>query len=1237
MKFCENGPNIPNSLIQERDAGKVVFICGAGVSMQSSGLPSFRELALKVMDELLVPKDDKIRESLNQSQTDSKHRLLSIDRIFSQLEQDYDTYDIEHAIAKILSISSRANTACHKIIYDLATTNDRTKLITTNFDDLFSRVANCSKVAYPNLDKIKVNEKFSYLVYLHGKCTEERISKEPKLVLSSRSFGSAYLLDGKINQLLQSIFSRFTVVFVGYSSDDPPIQYLLEALAQTDSSNYNVYAFHKKDDNSNRDKWTLQKIKPIYFSDYKDLWDTLSQWCLYSKNPESWINSVLKAAEKGPSSMADWQRSQVAYFASTILGMKAISEYNPPMPAQWLFCFDPEFRYAMTRPMTLVNQNYFDPFSALGLLEDALPPQRSLGDHIGPIRVKPNDAWDAFDSTGNYPVHPTDQNFSSDRSSSDHDIKKYNKYLSTWIASISDQAESVHWAVFRKKLNQDLRKSICYKITSNIGKSPAFNELGWKTIFENWALNDDSHEENFSQLEVEVKRHGWSPRLISKYKYLSKPLLTGAEAKRTDVISLGNNSSATLYNFIKVEPSYHFKEATTIESTKHTWELVKIERRNLDFVIDCRKHQKFYDEWAQLPLYKVSKRHMSPKSESECMPIIRYIERFKTLVEVNPSRAKKEFKSWPPDDRNIYGRLRIWAAGYNQLLSNSEAGDVFEHLPPELFWGRLHRKDLKYSLKARWNSLPDTTTDIIEKRVLRGCEPNVKVNVRENFEKSASLVIKFGSWMIKSGLNVSDKFVADISNLGDNYNIGKGTDKIFNYTDKDIQNIGEYKLQLKELRKKCKSQLPLMLIFLRRKSKSGDYPRVVWNVVLTSITNKKWKRRTILYTAMVLREAPDKAFEALGDYIIRWFSNVLAPSDLDNVYIRNEFFSRLVNMVKYKKLHDMYSEISKQFGEFRWMISNEISHSGLLASALFNYGEVKKYKIQKEDSIVPGFWFDAAAELLSMPGNSGRYALSRFMSEIHWLYKLAPNWVESHIFSKNLNSSDLTEDAFLIGLVSAREQTTDIDYDLYIKIKRHLVSRPLRPLASTEVLASGLTNLLIAGWIHRRHGERWISDGDFGAVLKNSSDRFRQCALVSLKNHLSIPTSDRNSNLVSDTEQFFLKVWPLTRSAKSEPSARKMLDIVFLSPESSMKISSIIIPRIGKFMHIHHIVKYLLDSHRSILSNYPDIAIKFIHLVFRHCPNNLSSETRKVINEVKESYPKIGNDIRFRDILKLLR
>ena len=61
MRFFEDGPDIPDTLIEARDLGEVVFFCGAGIS-GPAGLPDFGGLADDLMDRLAAQESRAARE-----------------------------------------------------------------------------------------------------------------------------------------------------------------------------------------------------------------------------------------------------------------------------------------------------------------------------------------------------------------------------------------------------------------------------------------------------------------------------------------------------------------------------------------------------------------------------------------------------------------------------------------------------------------------------------------------------------------------------------------------------------------------------------------------------------------------------------------------------------------------------------------------------------------------------------------------------------------------------------------------------------------------------------------------------------------------------------------------------------------------------------------------------------------------------------------------------------------------
>ena len=139
MRFLPNGLNIPDELLEARDQGNVVFLCGAGVSYPA-GMPDFLELAKYVVEEQGAPQDAQSRKML--SMWDNKDvpegARPSLDQIFNLLQQEYAAGEIDYLIAKRLKTKPRTCVSTHETILRLSKGADgKPQIVTTNFDLLF--------------------------------------------------------------------------------------------------------------------------------------------------------------------------------------------------------------------------------------------------------------------------------------------------------------------------------------------------------------------------------------------------------------------------------------------------------------------------------------------------------------------------------------------------------------------------------------------------------------------------------------------------------------------------------------------------------------------------------------------------------------------------------------------------------------------------------------------------------------------------------------------------------------------------------------------------------------------------------------------------------------------------------------------------------------------------------------------------------------------------------------------
>lgn len=497
MRFLKDGPTIPDDLLTARDEGRVVFFCGAGVSRAYAGLLDFFGLAENVICKLGVPTDSPAYKILNEAREIDKRTgvsgLISVDRIFGLLERDFLVRDIKTAVAEALQPHEDVDLSAHQILLNLATTPEgKVQLVTTNFDRLFENCCDTLKIWQPpSLPDPSRPGEMDGIIHLHGCATKDYAGAEGDgFILSSSEFGRAYLSDGWATEFFREIIDRYVVVFIGYTADDPPVQYLLEALNTKASPLDGVYAFQSGEANEATTKWLHKGVEAIPYAEndrHRTLWETLSAWAERAKTPDDWYKSVIDLAKNGPEQLQPHERGQVAHIISTLEGARKFSEGDEPPPAEWLCVFDPYRRYAKPG----YTGGYFeqgplvDPFDLYGLDTDIVPKKIDPDGHYEK-RDAPSTAWDGFATNRLDRKNLRDDSFSAVRGYLATNVPSLPSRLfeiGTWIVKVADQPTSVWWAASQFGLHPDIQKRIQWRLQGDIG---SVTRQAWQYLFEAW-------------------------------------------------------------------------------------------------------------------------------------------------------------------------------------------------------------------------------------------------------------------------------------------------------------------------------------------------------------------------------------------------------------------------------------------------------------------------------------------------------------------------------------------------------------------------------------------------------------------------------------------------------------------------------------------------------------------------------------------------------------------------------
>ena len=282
-RFAKYGPHVPDALVQALEDDRVVIFCGAGVSM-GAGLPSYVGLVAHCYRELgaALPAD---------KSDDWKWP----DRMLGVLENDFGAREVRRVVAARLS-QDPTDLTTHTAILNLARLKnvEGHRLVTTNFDTFFELAQAqeslvCDVHSGPVLPIPRDDRVASWrsIAYLHGRLGDAVVNQQ--LVMTSADFGRAYLTEGWAARFVARLFADFTVLFIGYSLNDPVLRYMTDAFAAEAATarradqRQRAYIFVDYNARTDRDpkRWRDRGVEPIFYNkerDHRRLRETLVAW-----------------------------------------------------------------------------------------------------------------------------------------------------------------------------------------------------------------------------------------------------------------------------------------------------------------------------------------------------------------------------------------------------------------------------------------------------------------------------------------------------------------------------------------------------------------------------------------------------------------------------------------------------------------------------------------------------------------------------------------------------------------------------------------------------------------------------------------------------------------------------------------------------------------------------------------------------------------------------------------------
>ncbi len=1244
MRFIANGPSIPDDLLRARDEGRVVFFCGAGVSRARANLPDFFGLARKVIKSLGVQPDSKAAKLLKAAKKIGPAvgvpGIVSADRIFGILEQGFFQEDIEEKVASALKPKPNCDLIAHRILIDLARTKEgRVRIVTTNFDRLFNACESTLKHWLPpRLPDPNRPSDLDGIIYLHGRASEKYTRAEGDgFVLSSSEFGRAYLSDGWATEFFRGVLEKFVVVFVGYSADDPPVQYLLEALRKTSGKLNGVYAFQAGSSDDAIALWGHRGIEAIPYDKrnrHSALWDTLERWAVRARDPDLWVDNVLNMAANGPEVLLPHVRGQVTHLVSTHEGMRKFYLREPPLTAEWLCVFDPHRRYAkpgyQTRRMD-ERGPFVNPFESYGLDSD-IAPQPIAPDNQNAIREPPPGSWDAFALNELDRSTLVDANLSSLRGHGAVNSPKLTRrieLLCDWIAKVSDQPATVWWAAHQSALHSYVKNQICWQLERSECQSTPEIRKAWRFLFDSRSGSSDDFDSHWYGLAAQIKKDDWDSMSVRQFAEISRPYFECGP-----VYWYGpkppKDTETQSHSLYKSDVKYP-EDRERIE-IPDTWvaETTKELRYNLEhalaleteiggsglFNISPICHDEFKDVETLSRTYGLSK------------AVIDFSLIFERLIKLDVEKARREYTAWPIDDDTIFARLRIWALGYSEVVPKEQFEHAVFDLNDNVFWDARHQRDLLIVLKRRWNDIPEQSRISIEARILGGPSKWETETGTKFEERSAWAILDRIYWFKGEGCELSvdpkelKKRLGPIApNWQESYaaKAAESREGRGGWVKTDTEHTELLEVELASILFVAQEKSGRIEDFLVENdpfaglvisrpvraftalvlaTKRFEYPQGFWEKFLNSQARKDDRPRLAIAVAHRLAKIPMQELGGMIYAATEWLSKAAKILALNDLSAFDCIVKRFIEVLKSQPIQGK-SSLIRGSREPDWVNEAINAPVGKIVDALFNDPRIDN--LQKDVGL-PVAWTEHVSSLLSLEDDMRRHCLVLMFRQIDWFDYIAPIWTAQNLLCVIEGNNELDRDAAWAGflwrdvLPSAK---------LFMTLKPWLLKLVVSRLSSQRKYENKLASILFLAWVNviPKTKKSGISNDEFRSLLIGCNDEFRTAILWQVENIISSRKNNDQSNLKL-AGRLLSVVWPRQIVARSPVVCARLTDLAFSNDENFNEIADVVLPLLTKINPEKLRIPKLYNERNNIPKRYPE---KTLAILAKVLPDNAST------------------------------
>lgn len=1031
MRFHPDGPSIPDTLLERCDAGRVVFLCGAGVSLPS-GMPTFVGLTRHVIAFFEPPADSEIMAAFRPWLEGSSAANVPLDQIFNLLHLEYGKDEVNALVTERLSspLLSKDVGREHDLIKRISSSQSGVpQIVTTNFDRLFETGPVGGSLAWyvpPAFPDLNFGSTIEGITYLHGRLVDAASETHP-YVLSSADFGRAYLSEGWATNFIRHLLERHTVVLVGYQAEDPPVKYLLQGLnhdGQYDRSR--LYAFDRGLPEDIEAKWRDRGVTAIAYSDHPHLWTSMEAWAERADDPRRWRASVIAQSQQDPKSLTPHERGQVAHVLRSVQGARLFAEADPVPHPEWVCVMDANVRSNTPSRGYGADPEVFDPMAAYGLDDD-------LGD------ISEDDRRQGVSNDNLLVWRDGDDNphefhrLGGRRTEGFEATPTRLGHIISWISKAIESPVLAWWAIRQSGLHPRLLQQIEW----HVGRSTALNDRArnaWNLILEHH--RDPRNREwngDWFDLKSRIDAEGWTASVLREFRKVATPRLEirrsfGLGQARPPLASWGDIQLGDLGQYeVKLLDKHNESLDIPDDLLPEIFGILQEQLIVASGLLGNIETTYFRTPTCYPEREVDGKIYITDAGETAAW----FTQIFDQMTAKWPELAKAHATIWPSKERFFFRKLKLYAYSKAEIFDARSVAEQVLSLDQEAFWDINVVRELLFLLVDRWKEFSHVSRNQIIDRILTGPDQLSQWSDEEFHELRVKYAAKYARYLELEGCEMTAacserlaEMIGGILGWSDGWAtsmvIERGSHTGWVGTDENPNAVMDLPVNL--VLSKAKEELKYdfgsftesrpftglvkanprkALSALTIAGKDDDYPKAFWSSMINELPADITPRLKRLFLNRVVR-LPHAVVAKLSHTLGRWLEqNLVEVLAFDDV-LGWALYDHIVDGILSGGEDAAKSGIGEthQGGKVIQQSRRTYDHArngpvGMCTDALFLAvpGE------QKACSLIPSNIKSRLERLLSAPGEGLDHAVSVASNRLNWLMFVDPVWTRDHLIT----------------------------------------------------------------------------------------------------------------------------------------------------------------------------------------------------------------------------------------------